>query len=100
MWRHLYVGAALAVLSILIYVTSSVLLLIAGIQLLIIKRIESSARKVVVFFFFKFIKVLPCLKDFERIFCLLKFVHAQTDLNCARNEILAAFRKQISCLQS
>ena len=34
-WRHLYIGAALAVLSILTYLTSCVLLLIAGIWLFV-----------------------------------------------------------------
>lgn len=38
LWRHLYVGAALAVLSILTYVTSCVLLLVAGIWLLVERR--------------------------------------------------------------
>jgi len=37
-WRHLYVGAALAVLSILTYVTSCVLLLIVGIWFLVERR--------------------------------------------------------------
>lgn len=37
-WRHLYIGAALAVLSILTYVTSCVLLLIAGIWLIVERR--------------------------------------------------------------
>jgi 4-amino-4-deoxy-L-arabinose transferase-like glycosyltransferase len=37
-WRHLYVGAALAVLSILTYVTSGVLLLIVGIWLIVERR--------------------------------------------------------------
>jgi hypothetical protein len=37
-WRHLYVGAALAVLSILTYLTSCVLLLIAGIWLIAERR--------------------------------------------------------------
>jgi hypothetical protein len=37
-WRHLYVGAALAVLSILTYLTSCVLLLIAGIWLIVERR--------------------------------------------------------------
>jgi 4-amino-4-deoxy-L-arabinose transferase-like glycosyltransferase len=37
-WRHLYIGAALAVLSILTYLTSCVLFLIAGIWLLVERR--------------------------------------------------------------
>ena len=37
-WRHLYVGATLAVLSILTYLTSCVLLLIAGIWLIVERR--------------------------------------------------------------
>ncbi len=37
-WRHLYIGAALAVLSILTYLTSCVLLLVVGIWLLVERR--------------------------------------------------------------
>ncbi len=37
-WRHLYVGATLAVLSILTYVTSCVLLLVAGIWFIVERR--------------------------------------------------------------
>ncbi|MHC4798738.1 MAG: ArnT family glycosyltransferase [Planctomycetota bacterium] len=37
-WRHLYAGAALAVLSILTYLTSYVLLLVAGIWLIVERR--------------------------------------------------------------
>ena len=38
LWRHLYVGAALSVMSILTYLTSCVLLLIAGIWLIVERR--------------------------------------------------------------
>jgi hypothetical protein len=38
LWRHLYVGAALSVISILTYLTSCVLLLIAGIWLIVERR--------------------------------------------------------------
>jgi 4-amino-4-deoxy-L-arabinose transferase-like glycosyltransferase len=51
LWRHLYVGAALSVMSILTYLTSCVLLLIAGIWLIVERRwrLLWNRRTVVVF---------------------------------------------------